>query len=69
MNQKLAYTVAEAAKLMSISRSLLYELIHSGRIQSVKFGRSRRITEDQMRRFLDDHEVESLRAPPLQIRR
>lgn len=69
MNQKLAYTVGEAAELMSISRSLLYELIHAGRIESVKFGRSRRITQEQMQRFLHDHAVESLRAPPYEIRR
>lgn len=59
MTPKLAYTVAEAADLMSISRSRLYELIHAGQIQSVKFGRSRRITEEQMRVFLERHETES----------
>jgi excisionase family DNA binding protein len=61
---KLAYTVAEAASLLSMSRSRLYELIQSGAIESVKFGRSRRITQEQMHRFLQDHAVESLRAPP-----
>lgn len=64
MNQKLAYTVDEAAKLLSVSRSLLYELIHAGRIQSVKFGRSRRITVEQMHRFLENHEEDAFRAPP-----
>lgn len=63
MNQKLAYTVDEAAKLLSVSRSLLYELIHAGRIQSVKFGRSRRITVEQMHRFLESHQ-EGLHMPP-----
>lgn len=58
--KRLAYTIAEAATLLSISRSRLYELIHSGMIQSVKFGRSRRITEEQLHRFLSDHEMESL---------
>ncbi len=69
MSHKLAYTVAEAAELLSISRSLLYELIHAGRIESVKFGRSRRITQEQMHRFLQDHAVESLRAPPYDRRK
>lgn len=55
---KLAYTVTEAAELLSLSRSRLYELIHAGLIESVKFGRSRRITEDQLRRFLQNHAVE-----------
>lgn len=57
MSSKLAYTVAEAANLLSISRSHLYELIHAGRIQSVKFGRSRRVTAEQIKSFLSDHEV------------
>jgi len=64
---KIAYTVAEAAKLLSISRSHLYELIHAGLIDSVKFGRSRRITQEQMHRFLQNHAVESLRAPPFTL--
>jgi excisionase family DNA binding protein len=57
MNSKLAYTVEEAAKLLSISRSRMYELIQAGTIQSIKIGRSRRITEQQLRAFLRDHEV------------
>jgi excisionase family DNA binding protein len=57
MNLKLAYTVEEAAKLLSISRSRLYELIHAGEIQSIKFGRSRRITAEQLRQFLKQSEV------------
>ncbi len=57
MNGRLAYTVSEASKMLSISRSRLYELINSGEIQSVKFGRSRRITEEQLREFLRRCEV------------
>lgn len=57
MNQKLAYTVREAAQLLSISRSLLYEMIQSGRIQSVKIGRSRRITNEHIRDFLEVSEA------------
>lgn len=58
MNGRLAYTVEEAAKLLSMSRSRLYELIYAGEIQSVKIGRSRRITIEQLRTFLSKHEVE-----------
>ena len=61
MNPKIAYTVREAADLLSLSRSLLYEMIHAGRIESVKFGRSRRITEEQILAFLANHEVPSVR--------
>ena len=50
--EKLAYTVSEAAQLLSLSRSLVYELINAGRIESVKIGRARRITKSQLDRFL-----------------
>lgn len=33
------------------------ELIHAGHIQSIKFGRSRRLTTEQIQSFLRDHEV------------
>lgn len=52
-NTKIAYTVPEAARLLSISRSLLYELIHAGKIQSVKIGRARRITNDGLQLFVE----------------
>jgi len=50
---KIAYTVREAAHLLSISRSRLYELIHAKQIQSVKIGRSRRITSDGLKTFVE----------------
>jgi excisionase family DNA binding protein len=40
-NEKLAYRVAEAARLLSLSRSTVYELIAIGDIPSVRLGRSR----------------------------
>lgn len=56
---KLAYTVAEAAKKISLSRSSVYELIQSGEIETIKIGRSRRITEGQLLRFLTRKEAEA----------
>lgn len=50
--EKLAYTVSEAASLLSLSRSLMYELINAGKIETVKIGRARRITKAQLDRFL-----------------
>ncbi len=44
MAEKLLYTVDEAATLLSLSRTTLYELLNSGAIASVTVGRSRRIT-------------------------
>ncbi|KAB2341524.1 helix-turn-helix domain-containing protein [Actinomadura rudentiformis] len=37
------YRVSETAQLLSLSRSVIYELIRSGRLRSVREGRSRRI--------------------------
>ncbi|GAA2576811.1 helix-turn-helix domain-containing protein [Actinomadura fulvescens] len=37
------YRVSEAMELLSLSRSVIYELIRSGRLRSVCEGRSRRI--------------------------
>lgn len=53
-SEKLAYTVGEAAQMLSLSRSLMYELINAGKIGTVKIGRARRITKGQLDRFLSD---------------
>jgi excisionase family DNA binding protein len=38
-NQRLTLTVAEAAKLLGISRGTAYECVRTGEIPSVNFGR------------------------------
>lgn len=53
---KLAFTVQEAARLLSLSRSHVYELIQSGKIDSIKIGRSRRITANQLELYLTRQE-------------
>jgi excisionase family DNA binding protein len=40
--QKLAYSIAESAKVSGLSRSLLYEAIRLGELQSIKI-RGRRL--------------------------
>ncbi|KJE21497.1 DNA-binding protein, excisionase family [Frankia torreyi] len=40
---KLLLTPTEAAELLGVSRSTIYELMNSGDIESVRIGRSRRI--------------------------
>lgn len=54
---RLAYTVKEAALLLSLSRSLVYELINSGRIETIKIGRARRITSGQLERYIQGCEL------------
>jgi len=40
-SRKALYRIPEAAELLSLSRSLVYQLISSGRLGSVKEGRTR----------------------------
>ena len=49
---KLAYTVEEAADLLSLSRAQLYRLIDLGELQSIKIGKCRRITWAQLESFV-----------------
>lgn len=51
MDKKLL-TVTEAHSSLGISRTALYALLRSGEVESVKIGRSRRITPDALNRFV-----------------
>lgn len=50
---KLAYSIKEAAEATSISRSKLYELIASGKIEVRKVGKRTLISAAVLRGFLD----------------
>ena len=43
LTPKLLLTIEEAARALSLSRSLLYDLLMSNQIVSIKIGRARRI--------------------------
>jgi excisionase family DNA binding protein len=47
-------TVADAAAMLSIGRSRVYELIQSGGLASVKIGASRRVMIKSIRKLLAD---------------
>jgi excisionase family DNA binding protein len=49
----LLVTIEEAAELLSIGRSHLYLLLDQGQIHSVSIGRCRRITVEEVRRFVE----------------
>jgi excisionase family DNA binding protein len=55
---KLAFTVRDAASLLSVSRSHVYELIQAGKIDSIKIGRARRITAKQLETYLEERECD-----------
>lgn len=50
---KLLFTLEECEPILSLSRSQLYRLVDQGDLESVKIGKSRRITLDQLNRFID----------------
>ena len=51
--QPVMLTIVEAAQRLSIGRSMLYELMASGAIESVHIGRLRRIPVDCLADFVD----------------
>ena len=51
MNQKILLTPAEVAEVLSISRSVVYDLISANEFRSIKVGRARRV----LRTSLDEY--------------
>ena len=49
--------IAEAVRLLSISRSKLYKLMSTGELAYVKLGRSRRLAVDDLRRLIARNRV------------
>lgn len=54
-SERLAYRVPEAAKILGISRSSIYELIAAGHLESVRLpgGRIRVVTAEALRELLE----------------
>ena len=50
--RKLLVSVEEAAQMLSIGRSLVYKLVLSKQVQSVKIGRTRRIPVFALEAFI-----------------
>jgi excisionase family DNA binding protein len=46
------YRVADAMRILSLSRSTIFEQIRTGRLRSVKQGRSRLIPESAIREYV-----------------
>ena len=51
-DNRLLLTVQEAAKRLSLGRSLMYELIRNGEVASVHVGRLRRISTDALSTYV-----------------
>jgi len=50
----LVLTVEEAAERLSVGRTVMYALMSSGAVESVRIGRLRRIPSDALVGFLDE---------------
>ena len=57
-DQKLLFTIEEAAQILSLGRTLLYERVLRGEIPSVKIGRYRRIPLSALIAFVEKLSVE-----------
>jgi excisionase family DNA binding protein len=54
MTEPLLLTVLEAADVLRLSRSKLYELMGAGIVPSIQIGRARRISMDDLRALVID---------------
>ena len=51
-NERLAYSVDEAAAIIGLSRDLLYDQMRTGKLAYLKVGRRRIITRQHLEAFL-----------------
>lgn len=47
-----AYTVEQVAKMLHIGRDKVYYLLRTRQLRSIKIGKSRRITDEQLAAFI-----------------
>ena len=51
--EKLAYSINEAARTLSLGRTSIYSMIADGRLEAFKLGRRTLIKADSIRRLVD----------------
>ena len=56
--ESLLYTIKQAATLLNIGRSSVYNLMNQGKLHSVKVGGSRRITRFALTKYVEELEVD-----------
>ncbi len=54
---RLAYGIAEAAAMLGIGRTTIYELVRSGQLATLKIGQRRLVTRVDLERFIDGRRV------------
>ena len=45
-------TVAEVASIMRVSKMTVYRMVHAGELPSIRVGRSFRVPEDEVHKYL-----------------
>lgn len=56
--ERVAFTVPDAAKAMSLGERTVWELVRTGELESVKVGRARRVTRATVLAFLERKRAE-----------
>jgi len=51
------YTTEEVAELFKVNVKTIREMIKSKRLQAVKFGQEYRITDEQIRQYIDENKT------------
>lgn len=57
-SDKVLLTMAEAARRLGFSRTYLYELVNRGEVESLTFGKLRRITPSALDKFVEAKRAE-----------
>jgi excisionase family DNA binding protein len=52
LNELQLYRIKDAMQLLNLSRTVIYELLRTGRLRSVQQGRARLITADAIRDYI-----------------
>jgi len=52
VSYRLLLTIPEAAQVLRVSRSILYQLVQAGEVAAIKIGRSRRIPMVALEQFV-----------------
>ena len=61
-NERLLFTVTEAAARLGLGRSLVYTLVMSGQLDSITIGRARRVPAAALEAFIDTRRRETVLA-------
>lgn len=51
------YTLQEISELLRVSMTTIYRYVESGKLGAVKIGNSYRVTDEDLRKFIDDCRV------------